>query len=251
MKNSVKKTIMTNIVTLSCFVLIIVPLGQNVRASEKSQSSSIIRSEEKSNSDLKNANEPNDLWWSKWDSVIKDPNDPNEMLEAKWNAIVKVLQSKDIDQELKNKIIDKIVTPIFDTDLMAMLVLGRTNWPKLTSEQQKKFTELFSERIKNFYLEKTTLYNDQKVFFKPATYNRSSIYIPMVLISDNKEISILYKLHKMNDAEKKGMKEYWKIYDVEIEGVSVLLTYQSQFDEILRKGTVKDLLDQLEKPSAE
>ena len=251
MKNSVKKTIMTNIVSLLCFVLVILPLAQNVSASEKSQSNSIIQPEGNSDSSLKSANEPNDLWWSKWDAVIKDPNDPNEILEAKWNAIVNVLQSKDNDKELKNKIIDKIITPIFDTDLMAMLVLGRTNWSKLTPEQQKKFTELFSERLKSFYMEKTTLYNNQKVFFKPATHNRSSIYIPMVLISDDKEISILYKLHKMNDAEEKGMKEYWKIYDIEIEGVSVLLTYQSQFDEILRKGNVKDLFDQLEKPSAE
>jgi phospholipid transport system substrate-binding protein len=51
----------------------------------------------------------------------------------------------------------------------------------------------------------------------------------------------LYKLRKVQKA--------WKIYDVEIQGVSVLLTYRSQFDEILSHGTVKELLSRLEKPT--
>ena len=69
----------------------------------------------------------------------------------------------------------------------------------------------------------------------------------MKLISSDKEISILYKLHKIEETEKDKLKGYWKIYDVEIEGVSVLMTYQSQFDDILRQGSVKDLFEQLEK----
>ena len=71
----------------------------------------------------------------------------------------------------------------------------------------------------------------------------------MKLISSEKEISILYKFHKINETEKSKMKIYWKIYDVEIEGVSVLMTYQSQFDDVLRQGSVKDLFEQMEKPA--
>jgi phospholipid transport system substrate-binding protein len=51
---------------------------------------------------------------------------------------------------------------------------------------------------------------------------------------------MLYKLRKVA--------KRWKIYDVEIQGVSILLTYRSQFDEILSRGTVEDLLSRLEKP---
>ena len=224
----------------------------NINAEEKnSKTETGQKSESKFNSDVKEASKPDDIWWSKWDVAVKDPNDPNEILEAKWKAIINVLQSKDQDMEQKKKIIDKITSPIFDVDLMAKLSLGKTNWPKLTAQQQKDFTKLFAERIKSFYLEKTTLYNDQKVTFLPAIKNRNNIYIPMKLISSEKEISILYKFHKINETEKSKMKIYWKIYDVEIEGVSVLLTYQSQFDDILRKGSVNDLFEQLEKPSTE
>jgi phospholipid transport system substrate-binding protein len=140
------------------------------------------------------------------------------------------------------------MSPIFDSELMAKLVLGRTHWPKLTAPQQKRFTELFTERLKNFYLEKTTLYKDEKVSFKSAIQTKNAVHIPMVLISSDKEVAILYKLHKMDEAGRSETDGYWKIYDVEIEGISILLTYRSQFDDILNRGSVKDLFDQLEKP---
>jgi phospholipid transport system substrate-binding protein len=250
MKISVKQKVMTCITGLWCVVLVVLVLGHNVNADEKYSNGANKPPEAKSDSAALDANDPNGLWWRSYDVFVKDPNDPNKLLEAKWNAVVTVLQNKELDQELKKKIIDRIMKPVFDSELMAKLVLGRTHWPKLTAPQQKRFTELFTERLKNFYLEKTTLYNSEKVLFKPAIQEKNSIHIPMVLISNDKEESILYKFHKMDETGSK-MNEYWKIYDVEIEGISILLTYRSQFDDILRRGSVKDLFDQLEKPPAQ
>ena len=251
MEISVKQKVMTGITGLWCVVLVLLVLGHSINADEKYSNGANKPPEAKSDSGVKDANDPNELWWSRWDAFVKDPNDPNELLEAKWNAVVTVLQNKELDQKLKKKIIDKIISPIFDSELMAKLVLGRTHWPKLTAPQHKRFTELFAERLKSFYLEKTTLYKNEKVLFKPAMQKKNAIHIPMVLISNNKEEEILYKLHKMDEAGKSKMNEYWKIYDVEIEGISILLTYRSQFDDILRRGSVKDLFDQLEKPPAQ
>jgi phospholipid transport system substrate-binding protein len=239
---SVKQKVVTGITALWCVVLVLLVLGHDVGADEKYPKGAKERPEGQSASRAKDANDPNELWWSRWDVLVKDPNNPNELLEAKWNAVVTVLQSKELDQKLKKKIIDKIMSPIFDSELMAKLVLGRTHWPKLTAPQHKRFTELFAERLKSFYLEKTTLYKNEKVLFKPAMQKKNAIHIPMVLISNDKEVAILYKLYKMD--------ECWKIYDVEIEGISILLTYRSQFDDILRRGSVEDLLSQLEKPPA-
>jgi phospholipid transport system substrate-binding protein len=196
----------------------------------------------KSGGVVEDPNDPNELSLSKWDAVIEDPNDPNELVRAKWDAVVKVLQAKDLDKEVKKRLINRIVTPIFDFPLMAKLVLGRRHWPKLTTPQREKFTKLFTERLKSSYLEKTKLYTGEKASLKPAVRKKTAIYIPMELISKDKEIAILYKLRKAD--------KHWKVYDVEIQGVSILLTYRSQFDDILRRGTVKDLLSRLEKPPA-
>ena len=56
-------------------------------------------------------------------------------------------------------------------------------------------------------------------------------------ISPTNNIDILYKFYKS--------KVGWKIYDVEIEGVSIIQTYRSQFDSIMKKGTIDELIDKL------
>jgi phospholipid transport system substrate-binding protein len=161
------------------------------------------------------------------------PNDPGKLIQTKWDAVILVLQNKD-------KKINKIVTPIFDFPLMAKLALGKKNWPKLTVQQQEKFTRLFVELLKASYREKIALYTDEQVLFKPAVKNNSTVYIPIELKTKDKKIALIHKLRKV---EKR-----WKVYDVEIQGISILLTYRSQFDDILSKGTVEDLLSRLEEP---
>jgi phospholipid transport system substrate-binding protein len=175
------------------------------------------------------------------------PKDPNELIRTKWDAVFSVLRNKDIDQKEQEKKINKIVTPMFDFPLMAKLTLGRKHWPSLTEVQQEKFTKLFVERLKTSYREKISLYTDEKVRFKPAVENKEKTvcFIPMEMVSKDKKINIQHKLHK----DRKDKR--WKIYDVEIQGISILLTYRSQFDDILQKGTVEDLLARLEEPPAQ
>jgi phospholipid transport system substrate-binding protein len=176
------------------------------------------------------------------DNDPNEPNDPNELLRLKWDAVSIVLQNKDIDQKAKQKQISDIVTPIFDYPLMAKLALGRKNWPKLSPPQREKFIQLFVERLKTSYGEKIALYTDEKAVFEPAVRQEKNIHIPMNLISKDKIVSTIYKLHRTGDC--------WKIYDVEIEGVSILLTYRSQFDDILSRGTVEELLARLSEQPA-
>jgi phospholipid transport system substrate-binding protein len=168
------------------------------------------------------------------------PNNPSELIRTKWGAVISVLQSKDLDEEARIKKINKIVSPIFDFPLMAKLALGRKHWPKLTAAQQEEFTRLFVERLKSSYREKVSLYTNEEVMFKPAVKKKSMVYIPMELKTKDKKIALMHKLRKVD--------KRWKIYDVEIQGVSILLTYRSQFDDILSNGTVEELLSRLEEP---
>jgi len=190
-------------------------------------------------------NDPNESrsasGWTKSGAFVKDQNDLTKLLQTKWDDIISVIQKKNVEQKVKKNEIDKIITPIFDFPLMAKLALGKKNWQKLTLPQRKKFSQLFVERLKNSYLEKVKLYTDEKALYKPTMQKKENIiYVPMQLTSKENEISIIYKLRKAD--------KFWKIYDVEIEGISILLTYRSQFDDILRSGTINDLLSRLEKP---
>ena len=173
----------------------------------------------------------------------KDPNEPNDpvlLMRAKWDIVITILRNKNLNQEMREKKINQIVNSIFDFPLMAKLALGREHWPKLSPAQREKFTRLFIERLKTSYREKIALYTDEEVVFKPAIKKKSTVYIPMELKSKDKKVAILHKLRKVD--------KRWKAYDVEIQGVSILLTYRSQFDDTLSSGTVEDLISQLAKP---
>ncbi len=176
----------------------------------------------------------------KWEVAVKDPGDPNELMQAKWNSVVNVLKDSQLDADAKAAFVDRIISPVFDFALMGKLALGRDNWPKLNAEQRKEFTSLFVQRLKMSYREKIMLYENQQAEFQPAVPDKQKFNVPMVLTNGDKKTTLLYKLSKADKS--------WKIYDVEIEGVSILLTYKSQFDDILRRGTVDDLLSQLKKP---
>ncbi|MBW1748172.1 MAG: ABC transporter substrate-binding protein, partial [Deltaproteobacteria bacterium] len=103
-----------------------------------------------------------------------------------------------------------------------------------------KFTDLFIKRLEASYLEKLSLYNDETIVYKTPVQSGRKVEIPTEVISKDKLISMTYKLYKS--------KHNWKIYDMEIEGISIIVTYRSQFDQILEKGTFDDLLLKLEAP---
>lgn len=188
--------------------------------------------------------DPNVLLRAKSFPVVKDPNDLRDLLQSRWEAVIITLKKTDIDDKVKEKQIYKIVSPLFDFPLMAKLTLGRKNWPKLSPPQREKFIRLFTSRLRSSYLDKVKLYTDEKGMYKPIQQKKKTIiYVPMQLVTKDEDIAILYKLRKED--------KFWKIYDVEIQGISILRTYRSQFDDILRRGTVEDLLSQLEKPPNE
>lgn len=169
-----------------------------------------------------------------------DKSAAKELLMAKVDAALSVLQRKDLVQQEKNKQVVKIVEPIFDYNLMAKLTLGRKYWPGLSKKNREKFTDLFVARLKTSYIDKLSLYTDEKVVYDAPVQEGIKIQIPTSVISKNNRISMMYKLYKSSNG--------WKIYDIEIEGVSLISTYRSQFYDILSKGTIDDLLVKLEKP---
>jgi phospholipid transport system substrate-binding protein len=171
--------------------------------------------------------------------MADDIKTAEKLLKSKLDAVIMVLQKNDLEQEKKNNEVIEIVTPIFDFSLMARLSLGKKHWTGLTQEYKKKFTDLFVERLKESYLEKLNLYTNEIIVYKAPVQVKKKIHIPTELISKDNKIDMLYKLYKSKDG--------WQIYDLEIQGVSIISTYRSQFDEVMSTGTIDDLLLKLEK----
>jgi phospholipid transport system substrate-binding protein len=171
--------------------------------------------------------------------MADDKRDAEEIVKRKLDAVFAVLQKKDLDQQAKKKEINEIVTPMFDFALMAKLTLGRKYWPDLPREKKEKFTQLYIELLKTSYLDKLALYTDEKIIFEPPAQVKKKVQIPTQLVSKDRRTSILYKLYKPADD--------WMVYDLEIQGVSIIRSYRSQFGEILESGTIDDLLLKMER----
>jgi phospholipid transport system substrate-binding protein len=169
-----------------------------------------------------------------------DENAAKKLLVSKIEASLSVLQRKDLVQQEKNKQVIAIVEPIFDYRLMAKLALGRKYWPELSEKNKEKFVDLFVSRLKASYIDKLSLYTNEKVDYETPVQSGIKIQIPTKVISKGKNFAMLYKLYRSSSG--------WKIYDIEIEGVSLISTYRSQFYDVLSKGNIDDLLLKLEKP---
>lgn len=170
--------------------------------------------------------------------LADDKSDVDAELRERMDAVLLLLKKKDMDKQKRNDEILRFIIPIFDFEKMGKLSLGRKYWPTLTKEQKKEYTTLFVQRIQESYLEKLDLYGDEEAVYEAPFMEKKKIRIMTHLVSKDNNVDMLYKFYK----SKKG----WKIYDVEIQGVSVVQTYRSQFDGILKKGTVETLLAKLQ-----
>ena len=172
-------------------------------------------------------------------ATAEDKGAAEDFLKYHLDAVFTILQKEDLSQQAKESEVVEIVTPMFDFELMAKLSLGKKYWPGLSQGQKERFTEQFVERLRQSYLNKLTAYTNEKIIYESPVAVKKKVHVPTLLISKGKKISMLYKLYSSNNT--------WKIYDVEIQGVSIIRSYRSQFNEILQNGTFDDLLQKMKK----
>lgn len=164
------------------------------------------------------------------------------MLRENVDAVLTILRRPDQDLSEKKRAIVEIVEPLFDFPLMAKLVLGKKHWSRLTPDERQRFETLFVERLKSSYIDKIDLYRDEQVAWRPAiSEGANKVRIPSAIVSKNEEITTVYKLYRNADQ--------WRIYDVEVQDVSIVTSFRSQFDQILTNGTKEDLFRELESPA--
>lgn len=176
-------------------------------------------------------------------SEANGPEQVRELLKKKVDCVLEVLEQKDLSQQDKRKKVESIVDPVFNYSLMAKLALGPGNWPRLSPEQKKTFSKRFIIRLKSSYFDKVSMYSgdsDANFDYGRAQEQGGKIHVPVEVKAGSDKIDIVYRFYRAGGA--------WKIYDVVVNGVSIIKSYRSQFDQVLSNGTVEDLLKEL-KPS--
>ncbi len=181
-------------------------------------------------------------------SFADEKEDLKEHFLVKVNQLIEIVKEKDHTKETRNEMIRELIDPMFDFELMAKLSLGK-KWLTLNDEDSKRFVKLYVERMKNSYSSKFDAYKDEKVnILEIQEPKKSRLVLVTDLLSNGDKLAIVYKFYKPKT--QKENKDLWLIYDVEIQGVSMLKTDKSQFSEFLQTKTIQDLMDSMTQAQA-
>jgi phospholipid transport system substrate-binding protein len=168
---------------------------------------------------------------------------PLDNVKANVNSVLEVLRDPKLKGEAGKKVkgqrIEAAAEKLFDFVELSKRTLG-LNWNKFTPEQRKEFVGLFTTILKDAYVEKITAYTNEQVnFTKEVPLSGDTVEVQSVVISKGNQVPIYYRVIKKESE--------WKVYDVVIEGVSLISNYRTQFREILGNNPPETLLETLRK----
>jgi len=172
-------------------------------------------------------------------------DDPKVVVEKAVNGILQALESRKDQSKLTEQDRDAIRQQVegrFDYREMARRSVGRA-WKKQTPEQQAAFTETFRQLLERSYGNRLSDYHGQVVEFDNAEFKKNKARVKTRVIDSHKTTPVAYRLHQNAGT--------WQVYDIKIEGVSLVGTFRKDFKGPLKKdgfdGLLKALSDKVKR----
>ena len=168
---------------------------------------------------------------------------PLETVKGNADKVLDVLRDPSLKPESAKKVkkdkLRAISEKMFDFTELSKRTLAQ-NWSKFNPEQQKEFVELFTSLLEDAYADKIIAYTDEKIVFsKEVTLTEKTVEVRSTVLRRNEEIPIYYRVILKDGS--------WRVYDVVVEGVSLITNYRTQFREILANKSPEELLKILRK----
>ncbi len=170
---------------------------------------------------------------------------PLDELKGPIEQVINILrdpQYKDAaKKDLQREKMWEIARKIFDFEAIARGTLTRFRWDGFTPRQREEFTDVFTEFIGNNYFNKIQgeYHNEEVVFLKQEMFTESKARVMTKIRRESIEIPVDYSMWVRNDR--------WKIFNVYIEGVSLLGNYRNEFERFLTNSSIGDLISELKK----
>jgi phospholipid transport system substrate-binding protein len=163
---------------------------------------------------------------------------PRTLVEEGINEVLAVVTQQGLQPEVRRAKLRDLIGKRFDFDTMSRSILAR-NWKKATPEQQTRFIELFRQLLENTYITTIESYSDEKFHYGKERVSGHKATVPVTItLKTGADAPLVFKLRNKQGA--------WGVYDVVIEGASLISTYRSSFGTIVSKDGMDGLLQQLE-----
>ena len=167
-------------------------------------------------------------------AIVKDASD--RMLQALKDNQAEI----EADPTVVYGLVDEILLPNFDFNKMSKLALGK-NWRKADDAQRERFTNEFRLLLVRTYTTAMLEYTDEEIAFLPlrGDLSKKKVKVDMEIIQKGGP-SIPMALSMFQNKQ-----DAWKVYDVKIDGISLVTNYRSTFAQEIRKGGMDGLIENL------
>lgn len=141
-------------------------------------------------------------------------------------------------EEGRRKKLKEAIYPRFDFAEMGKRSLG-IHWAKRTPQERDEFVKLFADLLEQSYAKRLESYTDQEVFYtKEQVEDKFGLVVTKIISAkENIDIPIEYRLLRQDTQ--------WKVYDVVIDGISMVSNYRSQFNSIIQKSSYAELVQRM------
>ena len=170
----------------------------------------------------------------------------SDQLKPEIDRVVATLENPALKGERKSQErrqeIRSITDGIFDWTEMARRSLGR-HWAGRTEVERREFVTLFRNLIERAYISKIEGYGGEKLAFVGEAVDGDQATVRTKIVTrQNQEVPIDYRMSRQGDR--------WRIYDVIIEGISLISNYRTQFDGIIRTSSYEELVKKIKMRSS-
>lgn len=174
-----------------------------------------------------------------------DKNDPVQLLSSVADQMIGALNEQKVTLKTNPAVVyslaNKIIVPHADLDEMSQRVLPPNVWQQSTPAQRKQFQHEFTNVLVRTYASALASYSDQTIKFYPVrggAAGKSRVQVDSnILQSNGPAIAVSYFVIRRGNI--------WKLYDMNVEGVSMLQSFRSQFADQLVRGNMEDLIKAL------
>jgi phospholipid transport system substrate-binding protein len=164
---------------------------------------------------------------------------PTEQLRTRVDEVVRVLDDPALkgNSAERREAVRRIASEVFDYNEMARRALG-THWNARTPQERQEFVTLFSDLLDRSYFSKIDTYQGEKVRYGAETVDGDQATVKTAVVGkDGKEIPIDYRMHQSSGR--------WTVYDVSIQGVSLVANYRTQFNRVVTTESFESLVQRL------
>jgi phospholipid transport system substrate-binding protein len=169
-------------------------------------------------------------------ATIARAGEPTDQVRGSVDDVIKVAQSQP-DGPSRRAEVRRIANRLFDFEETAKRALG-PHWQQRTPAEREEFVKLFTDLLEAAYVGKIDLYQGEKITYLSELVEGDQATVKTrVVTKQGSEVPVDYRLLREKDG--------WRVYDVVIEGVSLVGNYRTQFNKIIQTSSFEDLVKRM------